>query len=174
MAMVNAAPGTTLPPTTMGVPLTNTLAIPRPSLQRRFESPGRSKTNSTSVAATMSDAGESPLGLELRIGIATGEVLVDQARASSERDLFVTGDAVNTAARLQAAAEPGTVLVGSTTYAATREAIDYEELAPVALKGKELPVAVWRAVSVRAGRGGRRARRRDRSAGLCRRRRRRW
>ena len=48
----------------------------------------------------------------LRIGIDTGEVLVDLDRASGARDLFVTGDAVNTAARLQAAAEPGTVVVG--------------------------------------------------------------
>jgi len=96
--------------------------------------------------------------LRLRIGIATGEVLADRSRASAERDLFVTGDAVNTAARLQAAAEPGTVVVGPSTYAATRDAIDYEELPPVTLKGKSLPVAVWRADSVKAGRGGRRGR----------------
>ena len=49
----------------------------------------------------------------LRIGIDTGEVLVDLDRASGARDLFVTGDAVNTAARLQAAAEAGTVVVGA-------------------------------------------------------------
>ncbi len=107
--------------------------------------------------STMAQTASGP-ELRLRIGIATGEVLADRSRASAERDLFVTGDAVNTASRLQTAAEPGTVVVGPSTYAATREAIDYEELPPVTLKGKGLPVAIWRADSVKAGRGGRRGR----------------
>ena len=109
------------------------------------------------VGAMGSDDGGG-LHLKLRIGIETGEVLVDQARAATERDLFVTGDAVNTAARLQGAAEPGTVVVGPSTYAATRDAVDYEELPAVELKGKALPVVAWRAVAVKAGRGGRQAR----------------
>jgi len=96
-------------------------------------------------------------GLALRIGIETGEVLANRQRAASERDRIVTGDAVNTAARLEQAAAAGAVVVGPATYAATREAIEYEELAPIALKGKELPVPAWRAVRVKAGRGGRRA-----------------
>ncbi|MDQ3880298.1 MAG: AAA family ATPase, partial [Chloroflexota bacterium] len=95
--------------------------------------------------------------LSLRIGVETGEVLVDQARAAAERDRMVTGDAVNTAARLQQSAPPGTVVVGPATYAATREVVEYEELEPIALKGKSLPVAAWRAVSVKARRGGLRA-----------------
>jgi class 3 adenylate cyclase/tetratricopeptide (TPR) repeat protein len=96
--------------------------------------------------------------LKLRIGVETGEVLVDRTRAAAERDLFVTGDAVNVAARLQAASAPGTVVVGPATYAATRDAIDYIELPAAQLKGKAAPVASWRAVAVKAGRGGRRAR----------------
>jgi tetratricopeptide (TPR) repeat protein len=95
--------------------------------------------------------------LTLRIGVETGEVLVDQARAAGERDRIVTGDAVNTAARLQQSAAPGAVVVGPATYAATREVVEYEELDPIALKGKALPVAAWRAVSVKARRGGVRA-----------------
>jgi class 3 adenylate cyclase/tetratricopeptide (TPR) repeat protein len=94
--------------------------------------------------------------LGLRIGIETGEVLVDQGRVSNERDRMVTGDPVNTAARLQQAATPGGVVVGPGTYAATRQLIDYDELAPVGLKGKALPLAVWRAVGVKARRGGQR------------------
>lgn len=94
---------------------------------------------------------------QLRIGVESGEVLVDLARASSERDLFVTGDAVNTAARLQQAAAPGTVVVGPAAYAATRHLVEYEELPSAQLKGKLAPVAAWRAVAVRARRGGQRA-----------------
>jgi len=90
----------------------------------------------------------------LRIGIDTGQVLVDLDRASGARDLFVTGDAVNTAARLQTLAGPGTVVVGAATYAATHEVVDYEELPPAQLKGKAELVLAWRAVSVRARRGG--------------------
>lgn len=100
-----------------------------------------------------SDAGAR---LQLRIGIEGGEVLVDVARAAAERDLFVTGDAVNTAARLQQSATPGTIVVGPSVYAATRDVVDYEELPPAQLKGKTLPVAAWRAVAVKARRGGRR------------------
>jgi class 3 adenylate cyclase/tetratricopeptide (TPR) repeat protein len=109
------------------------------------------------IGATDVEAGKG-VDLRLRIGVETGEVLVDQTRAAAERDLFVTGDAVNTAARLQGIAEPGTVVVGPSTYAATRDAVDYEELRPVELKGKAVSVAAWRADAIKAGRGGRRAR----------------
>jgi class 3 adenylate cyclase/tetratricopeptide (TPR) repeat protein len=94
---------------------------------------------------------------QLRIGIESGEVLVDLARASAERDLFVTGDAVNTAARLQQAAAPGSVVVGPAVYAATRHLVDYEELDSATLRGKAAPVAAWRAVAVKARRSGQRA-----------------
>jgi len=96
--------------------------------------------------------------LRLRIGIETGEVLADRTRATTERDLFVTGDAVNTAARLQSVADPGTVVVGPSTYAATSDAIDYAELPSVKLKGMRAPVAPWRAVAVKADGGDRRRR----------------
>jgi class 3 adenylate cyclase/tetratricopeptide (TPR) repeat protein len=92
--------------------------------------------------------------LALRIGVETGEVLVDLGRAQGERDRIVTGDAVNTAARLQQVAAPGTIAVGPFTYGATRDVVEYEELPPTALKGKALPVAAWRAVGVKARRGG--------------------
>ena len=95
--------------------------------------------------------------LALRIGVETGEVLANRERAASDRDRIVTGDAVNTAARLEQVAASGQVVVGPGTYAATREAIEYEELEPIALKGKALPVPAWRAVRVKAGHGGRRA-----------------
>jgi class 3 adenylate cyclase len=95
--------------------------------------------------------------LQLRIGVETGEVLANRQRAATDRDRIVTGDAVNTAARLQQAASPGEIVVGSATYAATREVVEYEELPAQILKGKALPIVAWRATRVRAGRGGRRA-----------------
>ena len=60
---------------------------------------------------------------------------------------FLTGDAVNVAARLQAAAPPGGVAVGALTHALTERAIDYEELPAVTAKGKSEPVAAWLATA---------------------------
>ncbi len=95
--------------------------------------------------------------LAMRIGVEAGEVLVDLERASGPRDRMLTGDAVNTAARLQTAAEPGHVVVGPAVYAATKEVIDYRELRPLELKGKAESVPAWDALRVRARRRGERA-----------------
>ena len=79
----------------------------------------------------------------LRVGINTGEVLAGKMGGG----YTVIGDAVNVAARLQAAARPGTVTVGESTFRATRAKIDYEELAPLVLKGKSEPVPAWEATA---------------------------
>src|SRR6266511_648587 len=62
--------------------------------------------------------------VELRIGVNTGEVIVGQARAGNS---FVSGDAVNVAARLEQAATPGAILVGDRTVAAARGAFEFDE-----------------------------------------------
>jgi class 3 adenylate cyclase len=72
-------------------------------------------------------------GLSLRIGVNTGEVVVGQAREGSS---FVTGDAVNVAARLEQAAGPGEILVGERTAAAVRGAFELDAPAVVEAKGK--------------------------------------
>src|SRR5262249_58497700 len=61
-------------------------------------------------------------------------------------ELMVSGDAVNVAARLQQAAEPGQVLVGERTYAATSRSISYDGAPAVAAKGKSDVVKAWIAV----------------------------
>ena len=76
------------------------------------------------------------VGFSLRVGINSGEVM---AGAVGDR-YTVMGDAVNVAARLQAAGRPDSVTVGESTYRASREAIAYERLEPLTLKGKEEPV----------------------------------
>jgi class 3 adenylate cyclase/tetratricopeptide (TPR) repeat protein len=94
--------------------------------------------------------------LLMRIGVEAGEVLVDLERAGGARDRMLTGDAVNTASRLQSAAEPGHVVVGAAVYASTKDVIDYRELEPLDLKGKAGPVPAWQALRVRARRRGER------------------
>jgi class 3 adenylate cyclase/tetratricopeptide (TPR) repeat protein len=103
-------------------------------------------------------AAEGKPTLEMRIGIEAGEVLVDLERASGPRDRMLTGDAVNTAARLQSSAEPGHVVVGPTVYASTKNLVEYRELEPLDLKGKAEPVPAWTAVRIRARTRGERAR----------------
>ena len=104
-------------------------------------------------------------GLELRIGITTGEALVSLGASPSEGEGMASGDVVNTAARLQSAAPVNGVVVDETTQRATRHAIDYRETEPVAAKGKAKPIAIWEAVEARARFGPEVARPRGRRAG---------
>jgi len=94
--------------------------------------------------------------LEARIGINTGEALVRLDVDPASGRGFLTGDAVNVAARLQAAAPPGGVAVGALTHELTEKVIVYEALESVSAKGKTEPLAVWRAVSPLARTGARR------------------
>ena len=89
--------------------------------------------------------------LRARAGVLTGEAAVNLAAVGEG---MVAGDLVNTAARIQAAAEPGTVLVGEATRRAAEAAIAFEPAGEHELKGKAEPVPLWRAVRVTAARGG--------------------
>jgi class 3 adenylate cyclase/tetratricopeptide (TPR) repeat protein len=93
--------------------------------------------------------------ISMRIGIEAGELLVDHQRVTGPRDRMLTGDVVNTAARLQQAAQAGEVVVGPEAYASTRWRIDYRDLGPLELKGKTEPVHAWRAIRVRERVAGR-------------------
>ena len=86
--------------------------------------------------------------LELRAGVTTGEGTVT---IGAQNQGMVAGDLVNTAARLQSVAEPGSVLVGESTFQAARSAIDFEDAGAHELKGKEQPVRAWRALRIAAG-----------------------
>jgi class 3 adenylate cyclase/tetratricopeptide (TPR) repeat protein len=82
--------------------------------------------------------------LLIRIGVNTGEVVT----GTEER--LATGDAVNVAARLEQAAEPGEILIGPETYALVRDAVEVESLPPLELKGKSSGLAPYRLRAVGA------------------------
>ena len=86
-------------------------------------------------------------GLELRVGITTGEALVRLDARPDAGEGMASGDVVNTAARLQSAAPVNGVIVDETTHRATRRAIDYRPADPVEAKGKSEPIPVWEAVA---------------------------
>ncbi len=87
-------------------------------------------------------------GLRVRVGVNTGEVIFAPVGPDGRRELTVMGDAVNTAARLQAAAPPEGVLLGEATHAACAHAIACEAMETVIAKGKEAPLRVWLARAV--------------------------
>ena len=83
--------------------------------------------------------------LALRVGLNSG-VAVAGAIGDSESEFGVLGDAVNIAARLEQAAEPGEILVGDATYRLSAEIFSYEPHPPVAARGKSAPLVAWRLV----------------------------
>jgi len=93
------------------------------------------------AAAEMRDA-LPELGLQGRIGVMTGEVV------SGTEERLATGDAVNVAARLEQAAEPGEVLLGAPTLALAGDAVEVEPVEPLELKGKAEPVPAYRLLNV--------------------------
>jgi class 3 adenylate cyclase/tetratricopeptide (TPR) repeat protein len=90
-------------------------------------------------------------GLAARAGVVTGEVAVTLG-ATGEG--MVAGDAVNTAARVQAAAEPGQVLADAPTQRLAEGGVGFADAGEHALRGKAEPTQLWRATRVLAGVGG--------------------
>jgi class 3 adenylate cyclase/tetratricopeptide (TPR) repeat protein len=84
--------------------------------------------------------------LRIRIGINTGEVVTGDDAAT-----LATGDAVNTAKRLEEAADAGEILIGTVTERLVRHATRLEAVSPVEAKGKSAPVAAWRVLGAIAG-----------------------
>jgi class 3 adenylate cyclase/tetratricopeptide (TPR) repeat protein len=80
--------------------------------------------------------------LALRIGVNTGEVVT----GTEER--LATGDAVNVAARLEQAAQPGEILMGSETIGLVRDAVAVEALLPLEARGKAEPLTAYRLLSL--------------------------
>ena len=88
--------------------------------------------------------------LRLRVGINTGEALVRLGASAGLGERLLSGDAINTASRLQSVAPENGVAVGLNTFEATAAVFDYQELEPATLKGKAGPVRVFQAKAPRA------------------------
>jgi class 3 adenylate cyclase/tetratricopeptide (TPR) repeat protein len=113
------------------------------------DDPERAVRAALAIREAMADDSD----LHVRIGINTGEALVALGARPAEGEGMVSGDVVNTAARLQAAAPIDGILVGEMTYRATERAIAYRKPEAVPAKGKEQPVASWAALQPRAALG---------------------
>ena len=89
-------------------------------------------------------------GFAVRIGVNTGSVVLGPVGGGSRVEYGATGDTINTAARLQSAAVPGTVLVGEPTYHLVETLFDWDGPEQLELKGKQDAVVAYRATGVRA------------------------
>jgi class 3 adenylate cyclase/tetratricopeptide (TPR) repeat protein len=104
-------------------------------------------------AATLAEerrGGAPPIRLQLRVGVNTGEVIaanIGDRRKHSEDTAM--GGAIALAARMEAAAEPGTVLVSENTYRLIPTQFEWEPLGRIKVKGIRQPVAVYRPLASR-------------------------
>ena len=119
------------------------------------DDPERAVRAALAIQEAIDDLNEADASLDLavRIGVNTGEALVSLDVRPEAGEGIVSGDVINTAARLQAAAPPGGILVGEQTYRATDRRIEFTEHPSIEAKGKAAPVAVWLATGRRAGFG---------------------
>jgi len=92
--------------------------------------------------------------LQVRIGIATGMVVVGDLVGQGEaQERGVVGETPNLAARLQALAEPGRVVISEGTRRLTRGLFEYHDLGRISLKGLIDPVQAWQVLGARAVQG---------------------
>jgi class 3 adenylate cyclase/tetratricopeptide (TPR) repeat protein len=103
------------------------------------------------ILGGIADLNESEPGLDLkvRIGVNTGEAVVALDLRPEQGEGIVTGDVVNTAARIESAAPVNGVAVGDQTYRSTSHIFEYEPLESVVVKGKAQPLSLWRATAIR-------------------------
>jgi class 3 adenylate cyclase len=119
------------------------------------DDPERAVRAALAIQSAIAELNEADPGLDLhvRVGVTTGEALVALDARPVEGEGMASGDVVNTAARLQAAAPVDGILVDATTFRATDRQITYQPAEPVDAKGKTDPVAVWLVLGPRAGFG---------------------
>lgn len=84
-----------------------------------------------------------PVPFGIHIGINTGEIVSGDIRGPVVREFHVLGDAVNTAARINARAPDGSIWCGPRVYDETKSDFEWETLEPLTLKGKSRPVPVF-------------------------------
>jgi ABC-type oligopeptide transport system substrate-binding subunit/class 3 adenylate cyclase len=109
------------------------------------------------IVAELDDYGREVLrgwgieGFGVRVGAATGSVVVGEVGAGQRVEYAAFGDTVNLAARLQAAARPGSVLVDGATHRALEQLFAWDAPLELELKGKEAPVRAWPVAGLQAG-----------------------
>lgn len=118
------------------------------------DDPVRSVRAAIEIQQAIADYGRSLAGyvdnFQMRIGIHTGLVILGNVGTDKHWEYLAVGDAVNLAARLQSAAQPGKILISEATARLTRSAFNLEDLGEISVKGKADPVQVYQMVAPKA------------------------
>lgn len=88
---------------------------------------------------------------QMRVGIHSGLVVVDNIGSDAHMEYLAVGDAVNLAARLQSHVEPGAILISEATYRALAQAIECQDCGVIQVKGKAEPIHVYRPLREKSG-----------------------
>jgi len=99
------------------------------------------------LAASLRERGI-PADLEIRVGVNTAHCTVGVFGSEVMRAYMAVGFAVNVAARLQTAADPGSILCGFRTYALVKDRVQAEERGALSVKGALRPVEAWEIVGL--------------------------
>lgn len=102
------------------------------------------------AALAIRDWAREQSGVQMRIAVNTGEALINLSARPESGEGMAAGDVVNATARLQNAAPVNGVLVGETTFRATRQVIDYRDADAVIAKGKVQALRVWEPIAARS------------------------
>jgi len=105
-------------------------------------------------AVSGGDRNRHGLDLSVRIGVHTGPVIFGPVADKLRMDYTVIGDTANVAARLQEAAEPGTILISEATRLLSQDYTRAEPVGPLSLKGKAEPLTAYRLIDVSHRRSG--------------------
>ncbi len=106
------------------------------------DDPVRASLAALTIRAMLREPDDGSEPLEVRIGIATGEV-VAASRDDSSGDLAVTGEAITTAARIQSLARPGEILLDEATVRGARDRLLVEDHGSVVLRGQSSVVRLF-------------------------------
>ena len=119
---------------------------PEPGPDHAFRAARAALEMQEAISGATGDRDDQPL---FRIGINTGPALVGNVGSAEMRSFNVVGDAVNVASRLETSAEPGTVVIGETTYQAIADRVEVVALGPLELKGKNETTTAYRLERIR-------------------------
>ena len=90
-----------------------------------------------------------PFPIQMHVGLNTGLVIAGSIGSDLRKQYTVIGDTVNTASRIQSAAQPGQILVGESVYRLTKDVFDFSEVGEITVKGKKKPIRVYIPLSIR-------------------------
>ncbi len=113
------------------------------------DDPYRAVRAGLDIIETLGRSGTPSVQIEVRAGIHTGLVIVGDVSAGDLSTYTALGDTTNVAARMQAMAEPGRLLVSADTYRLVANDVTARDLGPVEVKGKVEPIAVYEITTVR-------------------------